>query len=500
MRDLYRSAWLPLLATATTLGCRIEPEYGTLGGGRAHDRLGAGDTGAGEPPCADFAFHITDLEVTPTRMPTVVDVTWRTDVPASARLAVTDTRGATRTTEPGATPGTRHRHRLTGLAQLESYELRVFAELDGELEAACGAPLVFETGGLSSSLPPLQVRGPEAVGVAAAGYRTFPVIGENVVSIAVVDESGAYVWAKDVWLRSDPSTGNMPTIFRAELAADGSGVVYNTQAETPDRDGKLVWMDWTGEVVGVHRFPAGHTDFVQLPDGGSAMLTWNIEEREGRAFLGDGIVERAPDGTLRGVWDVFDLLEPDLDHQWREVFFGPDGPSPEDWSHVNSLFYDPQQDAYYVTITVNDGVARIDRESGAVAWMVAGTDSDLELVGTAPLSMPHSVQTVDGGLLVFNRRIPGDLRTCSGASELALDPDGGTATEVWSHLSTECRQVSFLGNAVRLPSGNTLTSWSVYGVIDEVTRDGRRVWEVGTGIGAAFGFVSWSGSLAGAAR
>ena len=58
--------------------------------------------------------------------------------------------------------------------------------------------------------------------------------------------------------------------------------------------------------------------------------------------------------------------------------------------------------------------------------------------------------------------------------------------------------MGFLGNAQRTDEGNTVTSWSHFGVMDEVTPDKDLVWRVSLGIGAAFGFSHRAPTLAGA--
>ena len=461
----------------------------------AADPEPGGDSGLFEDTgCGDPAGLIQDVEVVPTGVATVFDVRWRTAAPTTGWLEVADATGGVRSTAGSPLPSTDHQHRLTGLAQLRAHDVRIHAEAAGM--AACHGPVAVDTGALSPWLPPLIS---EQGAADAPGYRVVPVIGERSAVVAIVNGDGEYVWAFEHWIAAEGDPEGLPIVFRAELAADGSGVVFNTQPGTPDGDGVLHRVDWGGVRGPTVRIPGGHTDFAQLPNGGLAMLTWPVEEHGGRPLLGDRIVERSADGRMRTVWDVFDTLEPDLSQSWSTGFFDADHPV-EDWSHVNSIHYDAEQDDYLVTITVNNGVARIDRQTGEVTWMLSETDGDFDLGGRALVSWPHSVQPVEGGLLVFNRRSPGDPGTCSSATEIGLDHDAGVATEAWSHATRDCRQVGFLGNSLRLPSGNTLTSWSVYGMMDEVTPEGEVVWSVGTGIGGAFGFVSWAPLLPGAPR
>lgn len=78
---------------------------------------------------------------------------------------------------------------------------------------------------------------------------------------------------------------------------------------------------------------------------------------------------------------------------------------------------------------------------------------------------------------------------------MELDPEAGTVTEVWSYAAPDCLSVPFLGSAERLPTGNTLISWSAAGRIDEVTADGELAWQVGLPLGVGFGFAEHIDSL-----
>ncbi len=475
---------LPLAASAC-----VEPRYADLGDAAQAVDTAAPDTDA----CDDLDGVIGDLVVTPTAMPTVFDLSWETADPAAARLRVVDEWGVARWTEATA-PGLTHSHRLTGLAQMRDYDVRV--EVDGPDGTTCGASVTVQTGVLSSRLPPLHVRTTDA---ATPGYRLVPILGDGMVLLAIIDERGEYVWAYDFFIADRPGAPGLPIVFKVEVAADGTGVFFNTQSDDGVGDGVLSYRDWTGEVHRARPIPMGHTDFVQLPGGGFAMLAWTVQEHGGELVLGDQIIEWQADGTTRMVWDVFDTLEPDLSREWLRGFFG-ENDRMLDWSHVNSLSYDAATDDFLVTITANDGVARIDRSTGAVEWMLSPQDGDFTIDQRDMLKMPHSVQVVDGGVLVFNRRSPGDRSICAGATEFALDASAGTAEVVFNHESGDCRQVSFLGSSLRLPGGNTLTSWSVYGVLDEVTPDGALAWEVSAGLGGAFGYVTFAPTLPGAAR
>jgi hypothetical protein len=122
--------------------------------------------------------------------------------------------------------------------------------------------------------------------------------------------------------------------------------------------------------------------------------------------------------------------------------------------------------------------------------VVSDQDGDFAMSEPDLVQMPHSaVRLEDGGLLVFNRGDIGHID--EGAAfvvELALDEGSWTAEPRWTYTSPDELIVAFLGSAQRLGNGNTLIAWSSAGEVSEVTPDGEVAWQIGSNIGAAFGF------------
>jgi hypothetical protein len=284
--------------------------------------------------------------------------------------------------------------------------------------------------------------------------------------------------------------------MRAVLDPLGGGLLFNLERSDEDEVSHVVSMGWDGVERGRLSFPRSHTDFTPLPDGGVAMLGWDLRSYGDRNILGDTILVRPagsdPEADPLVLWSVFDIFEPDLarDHH-SDTMFGIE--DVEDWSHVNSIWYEAADDAFYVTISNLNAVARVDRATGHTDWvLVEGEESAFASVEPRIIDAPHSVQPTEDGVLVFNRTSAGVAETCSGPDELGLDWDGSAASRVWDWSSDSCRQVGFLGNSQRIPTGLTLTSWSVLGVLDEVDQDGVSDWRLSMGLGAAFGFATWA--------
>ncbi|MES2645170.1 MAG: aryl-sulfate sulfotransferase [Myxococcota bacterium] len=330
----------------------------------------------------------------------------------------------------------------------------------------------------------------EAPEAGEGGVLVVPLIQIPSGGIVVLDDTGKVIWAYP-----DNDTGLAAPPLRAAFSLDGTAILYNHQAVSVDTPSQIVRVPLDGgapENVGI---TSGHTDFVEYTPGGYATLGWDIRPYGDRKILGDTIVERSPDGVERVVWSVFDNFEPNLEETYASLYV-PDR-TVEDWSHINGITYSAAEDAYFVSMTFNNGVAKIDRASGTMVWFVGDPDGgdftnpDRDRL----LSLPHSVQRLDGGLLAFSRNNPADPTSCSDAVELALDETTREVRRTWSYTSPDCLLVTFLGGAERLPGGNTVITWTSSGQIDQVTPDGRVAWQVKTAIGTGLGFSTWAPAL-----
>ena len=63
------------------------------------------------------------------------------------------------------------------------------------------------------------------------------------------------------------------------------------------------------------------------------------------------------------------------------------------------------------------------------------------------------------------------------SSDLTVDDKTRTLTRIWSYTSTD-RWATQVGEAVRLPNGNTVQGYGQDGAVREVTSDGTIAWEV----------------------
>jgi hypothetical protein len=98
----------------------------------------------------------------------------------------------------------------------------------------------------------------------------------------------------------------------------------------------------------------------------------------------------------------------------------------------------------------------------------------------------HQFEVLEDSFLVFDN--DGSTNPTSRVLEYRLDPDSGTAEQIWSYVPDPNLYTFVLGDVNRFDDGDTLITWSVLGQIDRVSDSGSVGWTLNTSIGYIFGF------------
>jgi arylsulfate sulfotransferase len=246
-----------------------------------------------------------------------------------------------------------------------------------------------------------------------------------------------------------------------------------------------------------------HHEVVELPSG--SLLTLSREARVIDDFptsesdpnapsmpatvASDVVVEFARDGTLLHEWSLLDILDPRrLSHDSLNAggnmnqhygYLSEDVPL-RDWSHSNAVSYDPNDDSFIVSVRHQDAVVKIDRESGALIWIL-GTHENWRVPWSDYLLEPegelqwqfheHGPEVGENGSIVmfdngngrasaFHEELPLDQRY-SRAVEYSIDPDAMTVSQLWDYggLGEEWFYSRYIGDADWLPiTGNVLVT------------------------------------------
>ena len=312
--------------------------------------------------------------------------------------------------------------------------------------------------------------------------------GVLVVSRFDKDTSEAFVLRGDgsiVWRSGDPGTPYK--INRVRLGADRQSVLFSAYDRDRTSDiGGVTRVDLTtGAILSDTRTRDQHHDFVAHEDGSLTWLSWGY----GEATLGlapipiaSDVLRTAPEGSAEEEPEkIYDFLEDYPEEPFwpcQHMSFDRFAPGHYEWSHSNSLAYVPEEDAYFVMVRYWDALLKISRQ-GELIWQLGGIHGDFDLAEDQAFHHAHMSEVWPGGALLFDN---GDHTepTVSGVAEYAWDEDLGSAEKVWEYRHPEGLFVSHLGDARRLPGGNTLISWGPLGEITEITPAGEVVWALDT--------------------
>jgi len=232
-----------------------------------------------------------------------------------------------------------------------------------------------------------------------------------------------------------------------------------------------------GTVVWSLSAPSSHHCAIPMPNGHIMYLFaynlpvdgWDMD------FLADGIREVDP-ATSETVWEwrAGDHISTDDYCSWH-IMPSVTAPGSYDWTHANTIVYREEESAVYLNIRHLDRFVKIDYPSGEVLWSM-GRGGDF---GEGLFSHSHDPEFLENGNIVMfdngNHRFPVEY---SRAVEIAYDDMLGWAEVVWAWPTEPLFFDSAMGDANRLPNGNTLITSSHHGRIYEVTQSGEIAWEM----------------------
>ncbi len=258
------------------------------------------------------------------------------------------------------------------------------------------------------------------------------------------------------------------------------------------KDSTIYVMNSHYEVVDTFRAGDGYTsdlhDFQMLPNGNALLMIYDAETIDMRAV--------APGGRQNAV--VTGLVIQELDpsknvifewRSWDHFSFGDSISNLTDENidliHGNSLALSTDGNLLLSSRNLNE-VTKIDLQTGDILWRLGGKENMFKFVNGEPFAYQHDVrQLANGNLTVFDNHGTPERPAPSRGVEYRLDEVNKTATEVWEYELPSVFS-TFMGNAQRLPDGNTLLSWGApytkgtytYRSITEVSPDNRTVFDL----------------------
>jgi hypothetical protein len=157
------------------------------------------------------------------------------------------------------------------------------------------------------------------------------------------------------------------------------------------------------------------------------------------------------------------------------------------YAHINAI--EPDRDGNIMISSRHQSeVTKIDRDTGEMIWRMGGNNNQFTLMGdTQWFSRQHDIRRLpNGNITLFdngNLNTPQQSRAC----EYALDEENKVATLVWEYRYDPPFYTSAMGNAQRLPCGNTVIGWgsSQSPDVTEVHMDGTIAFDMTFGRGAS---------------
>ncbi|NQT24801.1 aryl-sulfate sulfotransferase, partial [candidate division KSB1 bacterium] len=150
-----------------------------------------------------------------------------------------------------------------------------------------------------------------------------------------------------------------------------------------------------------------------------------------------------------------------------------------DYAHLNAIEID--HDGHILTSCRHqDEITKIDRNTGQIIWRLGGRYDEFQWINdVARISYQHDIRVLPNGhYTIFDN---GNFHNppFSRALELEVDTNNWTVTKVWEYNSGDI-QSEGMGNAQRLPGGNTLINWGYipYPFLTEVRPDGSKALEM----------------------
>ena len=270
-------------------------------------------------------------------------------------------------------------------------------------------------------------------------------------------------------------------LHRVRLDPGGDGVWWSGYHWWREEDrGTIVHTAWDGTERTRFAAEQEHHDFVVHDDGSVAWLSWVFDDTPMPGAEGptaaDAVRVRSPQGETSIAFSMLKDYPRDpsvpCGHALRQKYL----PGYNEWSHSNSLVWEPVEDVWWVLARYLDQILIIDRATGALKRRIGGAGSDVLFDGLA-FDHGHFSEAWEDGALVFDNRNHDEAR---GSRVVEYAFADGVAEEVWSYAQPDGLRVGFLGDARRLPGGNRLIVWSNMGRVEEVTPQGQVVWGIET--------------------
>lgn len=326
------------------------------------------------------------------------------------------------------------------------------------------APIAVPTSDVSYRHPSLPVDD---------GYVLTGTFSGNAYAL-VADAEGDVVW----WTKGLDDPGGGGATGTSDFTMDWAGKHFYLIATNPENhDSPIRRVSLDGmEVVD---FPAGrsHHSLKPVPEGGVVYIA-NILDAKGEDAC-DAVVHLDENGALT---ELFNLAEVAPVHNH---------------CHCNFVGYDSELDRFFLSSRNYDLAVYVSRAKELI-WSI-GRDEYASIVSddfymgvVGDIIALHGLDVYNSGnnLLLFNNTETSTSRIWG----YEFDQTSGTAETIWSY-EREGAGSTELGGVQRLPGGNVQITYSIEGVINQVSPNGEVVLRMD--FSTPIGYGNWRKSLYG---
>ncbi len=225
-----------------------------------------------------------------------------------------------------------------------------------------------------------------------------------------------------------------------------------------------------------------HHDFQLLPNGHALLMIWDPQPVDMSQIVEDGdpaatvigLVIQELDSAKNVVfqwssWDHFAITDTQVNLTAAQIAY----------VHGNAVELDFDGNLL-ISNRAMDEITKIDRETGDVIWRLGGRQNEFTFFDEdGPFYGQHDIRRLPNGNVTIYDNREGHFPYFSRAVEYQLDEEAKTATIAWQYRNTPDIYGAWLGNAQRLPNGNTLIGWgSTVPTMTEVTPQGEVAFEL----------------------
>ena len=300
---------------------------------------------------------------------------------------------------------------------------------------------------------------------------------------------------QEVWTLENP---NEPVWQDAHMSVDGTQIIRN-ECDVVDHDfskSYLVGLDLTGTEK--QRIPAvgSHHSLDIVDENSLVTIEYDVRNTEPYGQVAGDSIVLYNNGEREQLLSTFDVLSPSpVTEMWEHGFF----PDAHDWTHANAIRWYPQHGVFLWTIPGINAIWSVDME-GRLQQAFLGrfttrdiyeqgpmySSSSYDIIEGGSFDMPHGATLDDfGRLWVLSNGLGNDTESVAQGYEV-IDGQLQLIREI--AVPIEGARSAGLGSVEYLEHSETvLINWGILGVLEEIDREDRPVWQIETSLGEVLG-------------